>query len=230
MTTHPKERYNTCYYMSPSGVLAKEHREYFGVIETLQGKNTGLHLKLLRSGVPWCLDNGVFSGGFDEGVWMSRLKTLEGFVETCLFVVIPDVVGNHVATTLRFRHYAPIARQYGFPIAYATQDGLTPDRTPWDDFEVLFVGGTDHHKLGYEATLLVQEALDRNKWIHIARVNSYTRMRKFWVADSWDGTSISYAPDREMKRLANAVRRIRCLKNNQPSLLDCLEGYDSYGY
>ena len=84
-----------------------------------------------------------------------------------------------------------MVKDLGFPVAFVSQDGITTEIAPWDYIDVLFVGGTDDHKLGNEAGIMIAEALDRQKRVHIGRVNSPSRIKKFWMADSVDGTHLT---------------------------------------
>ena len=157
------------------------------------------------------MDNDEFNGAFDEVTWRKRLLDCKSVAHNCCFILARDKVGDWKETVRRFYEYAPIIRECDYPVGFATQDGLVSDKTPWDEFDCLFVGGSNQHKLTREAGVLINEAINRGKWIHIGRVNSPDRMRKFWRADSWDGTHLSREPSDEW-RLATAVREIRHLK------------------
>ena len=74
---------------------------------------------------------------------------------------------------------------------------------PWDDFDVLFLGGDDAWKLGPAATALTAEARSRGKGVHMGRVNS---LRRLWFASaigctSADGTYLAFGPDVNLPRL-----------------------------
>lgn len=218
---HPKQRWDTCYYMSSTSNIKDKWLDCFGFMQHITpGKigRDGMYTRHLEAGSPWCLDNSMFTNKFCYDTWTNKISSFEEYMGTCLFIVTPDVVGDCQATLEQFPRYANIIRKFDYPVAFVTQDGLTPDITPWDDFEVLFVGGTDKHKLGKEAGLLINEGIKRGKWIHIGRVNSPSRMRKFWRADSWDGTHIGYEPDVAAPVIARAVREIRAMKTKQYKL------------
>jgi hypothetical protein len=104
----------------------------------------------------------------------------------------------------------------GYPIAFATQDGLEVDEAPWDELNVLFVGGSDFHKLGPSAWALIRRAQELGKWVHIGRVNSALRLGMFWTADSWDGTTLSIEPSLDNQaRIVNTVKQIRMMKKGR---------------
>lgn len=213
---HPKQRWDTCYYMSSTSKIEGKYLDCFGYIISVQ-TSPGSRKELI-SKHPWCMDNDEFNNKFDVRKWIKHLRQCRNVIDNCIFVLARDSVGNCKATLEQFPRYAKIIRRFGYPVAFATQDGLTPDITPWDDFEVLFVGGTNEHKLGREAGLLIDEGIRRGKWVHIGRVNSPSRMRKFWRADSWDGTHIGYKPDVAAPVIARAVREIRAMKTKQYKL------------
>jgi len=85
-------------------------------------------------------------------------------------------------------------------------------RVPWESFDVLFIGGTDKHKLGPEAGALADEAARRGVPVHVGRVNSPSRLRDWWRAFSWDGTTICIDPE-NARGIATAVREVRALKD-----------------
>jgi hypothetical protein len=95
----------------------------------------------------------------------------------------------------------------GQPLAFVAQDGCT--RPPWEQLDVLFIGGTSEFKCGEQARRLVVEAKRQGKWVHMGRVNTDQRMRlaQSWGVDSVDGTSVSRFRDTHLpKRLAQAAR------------------------
>ena len=81
------------------------------------------------------------------------------------------------------------------------QDGLDRD-VPWDEFDVLFIGGSTEWKLSERAYDFVAEAKSLGKWVHVGRVNSWRRYKAFSDAgaDSCDGTFIAYGPDVNWER------------------------------
>jgi hypothetical protein len=200
-----KLRFSKCYYLSSTPKIRPKYLDCFGFIISIQ---TAPRYKLMAQH-PWCLDNDAFNSKFEINAWYDRLIQCLEYSSTCTFVVCPDKVYDHAETLRRFEMFSPIVKGCGYPVALVTQDGLTPDITPWDQLDVLFVGGSDEHKLGREAGALIAEGQKRNKWIHIGRVNSPKRMLKFWMANSWDGTHIGYEPDNASPKIAACVRRIR---------------------
>ena len=144
----------------------------------------------------WAADNGRFSSPekyTDDGYlsWLLRQP-----VSSCLFAVAPDVLADHEATVELSCPLLPRIRSIGCPAAFVAQDGWEPSTTPWDDFDVLFIGGTTKFKLGRGGEA-ISYALQRGKRVHMGRVNSYRRLRLAAVlgCTSADGTFLKAAPD-----------------------------------
>ena len=198
-------------YLSPSSApQVIDNLDAFGFLES---PRTGLRLSVIE-GAWWAMDNDAFNGRLDKPAWERALREHHPYRERCLFVVVPDVVYQATATLEQFTYYAPILHDAGFPVALATQNGMTPEMVPWDSLDAIFIGGDDKHKLGNEAGALMVEARQRGKWVHVGRVNSTARLLKFWRADSWDGTTISREPQAAVK-IARVVREIRQLRLNR---------------
>jgi len=163
----------------------------------------------LDSGTPWMLDNGAFSNRWDATTWLKSLLKYQQWRETCIGAIAPDVVGDALETLRRFSQYYRIIGDVGYPVAFATQDGITPEIAPWAHFDVLFIGGSDDHKLGNETGAMIAEAKHREKWIHVGRVNSAQRIKQFWMCDSVDGTTLNIdagqARREKEQRLAVAI-------------------------
>ena len=65
---------------------------------------------------------------------------------------------------------------------------------------VLFVGGTDKHKLT-ESWPFILAAKECGKWVHVGRINSAKRMQMFAQADSADGTMLVREPSTRRQQL-----------------------------
>lgn len=161
---------------------------------------------VLIEGAIWCADNGCFGNGYpgDEG-WLKWLENLKPHAGNCLFATAPDVVGDAEASLARSRKFLPQIRELGFKAALVAQDGMENMELPWDEFDVLFLGGkkteksSDEWKLGPGARALAVEARRRGKWVHAGRVNS--RKRYFALAsicDSCDGTYLRFQPSKHI--------------------------------
>jgi hypothetical protein len=170
----------------------------------------------LPAGVTWCADNGIFGKGYPgDEAWFAWLQSYTPEERArCLFAVAPDVVGDAVATDERSRPWLAKIRDLGYPVAYVAQDGLEDLEMPgdgadwWDDFDVLFIGGSTEWKLGRHARALVAEAKRRGKWVHMGRVNSQRRMQYADAigCDSADGTYIAFGPDLNLPNVLSWLR------------------------
>jgi hypothetical protein len=161
--------------------------------------------RLPLPGVVWGGDNGCFSKGYPgDARWLRWLGRLAEHADRCLWASAPDVVGDAAATLDRSRPHLPAIRALGYPAALVAQDGLERHPVPWDEFDVLFIGGASTEwKLGPAAADLIAEALDRGKRVHMGRVNS---RRRWSYADhlgchTVDGTFLAFAPDTNLARL-----------------------------
>jgi hypothetical protein len=77
----------------------------------------------IRAGRPFAVDNEAFTRGFHPARFFPFLERLLPYREQCLFVVVPDVVGDAQATMELFWRWAPLIRDLGFPVAFVAQDG-----------------------------------------------------------------------------------------------------------
>jgi hypothetical protein len=127
------------------------------------------------AGIPWAADNDCFQG-LDPLAYVRMLDAIKG-LSGCLFVTVPDVVGDWHATAELFELWHPAVQRRGLPVGLVAQDGLAPiwlDKQ-WHRLDCLFIGGTTEFKLSAEAERFAREAQDRGKWVHMGRVNSRKR-------------------------------------------------------
>ena len=138
----------------------------------------------------YAIDNGAFSQ-FDRDRFLTMVERQRPFVDKCLFVTVPDVVGSARRTSEVFEYWAD--RIQGFPLAYAVQDGIEDISIPWRAIRAVFIGGTTAFKLSDQARQVLAAAKLMGKWVHIGRVNNPERWDRFAAlgADSCDGTGIS---------------------------------------
>ncbi len=191
------------YFGNPSSPKVREamQRGDFGCIVTPGQGN------LIPAGVTWCADNGCYGKGWPGlDKWLTWIDG-KGDKALCQFAAAPDVVGDAEATLDRSLPVLPMIRQLGLPAAFVAQDGVHSAIVPWDEFDCLFLGGTDDFKLGPRAVEIGTEAKQRGKWLHMGRVSSIKRLRiaRHMRCDSVDGTYLKFGPDK------NAVRMRRFL-------------------
>lgn len=147
----------------------------------------------------WMLDNGAYSGKWNELTWRRRMSALGAHSSRCIAAVVPDVVFDAQATLHLWRKYAKVAKHYGYRTAFVTQNGLDIRDVPWDELDVLMIGGDHRHKMQSAALRLM--AREKGKWVHVARVNSVEKMMLYRDADSVDGNHFLYNMRQgEMKR------------------------------
>lgn len=155
------------------------------------------HLRMSR--YPWtAADNGCFGGKWVEEKHLDWLDRCDR--DRCLFAVAPDVYGDAVGSLERGARYFDLIRDMGFPVAVVAQDGAEKLPFPWDDFDVLFLGGVktrrprDEWKLSPAAESLARRARAHGKWVHMGRVSSLYRMKRAreMGCNSADGTFVKY--------------------------------------
>ena len=163
----------------------------------------------IPDGAIYCADNGVFGKGYPgEDAWWAWLSSLPA--ERCVFAVAPDVVGDAAATLAASMPWLSSIRGLGMPAALVAQDGLESLPVPWEEFDVLFIGGSTEWKLGRHARALIADAKKRGKEVHMGRVNSAQRLR--YAAgigcDSADGTYITFGPDENLPKVLGWLREV----------------------
>lgn len=202
-------------YLSPTNKIDQRYEDAFGFFVSPRKRGVMAEIK---DGATFAIDNDCFNF-WDAEAYIVTLTAYYQWRENCFFVALPDVVGDYKATLKKFAQWLPVLRIYDYPVALVTQDGLTPDNVPWAEIDALFIGGSDSHKRGREGGLLIAAGKDYNKWVHVGRVNGATSIENdFWMADSWDGTTISREPGPKSRNIGAAVRRVRDKKQNQMSL------------
>jgi len=145
--------------------------------------------------LPYALDNGAFgafkSGAeWSEGEWRKLLDWAKFSGQNPMWVLVPDVVGDRLRTLRRWDRYAPIAAAYGWPLAFAVQDGMDEADVP-PNADVVFVGGSTEWKWSTAGRWA------RFPRCHVGRVNEYRRLvqREELGCDSVDGTGWLREPD-----------------------------------
>lgn len=199
------------YFATPSGPLVREAIQvgHLGMITTPAQGN------ILPAGVAWCGDNGCFGKGYPgDDAWLTWLRAYQDQSGTCAFAVAPDVLGDAAATLERSAPFLRVIRELGFPAAYVAQNGIENTTIPWDEFDVLFIGGDTPFKLGATARKLTQEANTLGKRVHMGRVNSLRRLQtaRDFGCDSADGTFLAFGPDKNLPRLLSYLEQV----NRQP--------------
>lgn len=157
----------------------KRHPKYkFGQLRT------PLTNKPLMKGVPWALDNGCYTR-FNEPAWK---KLVEEVNDDCLWVAMPDIVGDARRTLELWKHF----QNGSIPCALVAQNGIDKLTIPWEQLEAVFIGGDDEFKFSKEAEAIARCARILGKYVHYGRINGKHRLnRVVELADSIDGSGIS---------------------------------------
>lgn len=159
-------------------------------------------------------DNGKFGKGWPGPdawhVWLGD-QVAEYGRDRFLFAVAPDVPFDSVGTLAESRPWLAKIRELGIPAAFAAQNGSENGLIPWDELDVLFLGGDTGWKLGEAARGLTALARRRGKPVHMGRVNSHRRLRYAAAigCDTADGTYLAFGPDQNLPKLLSWVREVR---------------------
>lgn len=149
--------------------------------------------------MPYALDNGAFAGGenWSEVDWLKMLEWAKLSGQRPLWTLVPDVVADRERTIERWHIYAPVARRYGWPLAFAVQDGMTAEDVP-PDAELIFVGGSTDWK--WQTVASWCKAFQR---VHVGRVNVYRRLCECHDlgVESVDGTGWMRGDQRQYRGL-----------------------------
>lgn len=164
----------------------------------------GIPLAITR-GASWaadlgCLDGPPFVKRCDVTNARLWLETLSTYHARCLFVTVPDVVGNSIATLAAYDQN--IGRFTGWPLAYVAQDGAEDFQIPVSAHTV-FIGGSTQWKLSNAAESVIERAIAEGRHIHVGRVNwwkRYAHFRRMPHSDLFtcDGTRNRYERDRAL--------------------------------
>jgi hypothetical protein len=166
----------------------------------------------------YALDNGAFPAwtrgdAWDADAFLAHCDRAAQCTRPPRFVLVPDVVADRAGTFAQWRRWAPrLAHVYGWPLAFAVQDGMQPADVP-SDAQLVFVGGTTRWKWGTVATWCA-----RFPRVHVGRVNTE---RRLWLchrlgAESCDGTGWFRRESGQHKGLLSYLRR-RHAKEGPPA-------------
>lgn len=143
------------------------------------------------SWMPYALDNGAFGAWvnkrkWDEKAFLELLRTAAQNKSRPIWVVVPDVVTDREATIKRWFKWVPRIKNIlpNTPLAFAVQDGMSPEDVP-ANADLVFVGGSTEWKWRYLRTWT-----DRFARVHVARVNTAGKLWQCYEAgaESCDGT------------------------------------------
>lgn len=159
--------------------------------------------------MPFALDNDAYTSWsqnkpWDEQCWKDMLNEVRMRRLTPLWCAVPDVVGDRLGTLRKWKQYSGIVLDFGWPVAFCVQDGMTPIDVP-AEAEVVFVGGTDGWKypnLGVWTSNFCR--------VHCARVH---------------GTKMFEACDRLNCESIDGSGWFRCAPEHLPQIQRFIEGH-----
>lgn len=186
--------------------LAQGYAQWMGLLLTPRNRQRLAWVDQL--GIPLAADNDCF-GGLHVERYMNMLDKL-ATGPRCEWVTVPDVVADSVATLTHWQQWRLAVVQRCPRLAYVAQDGATEESVPWGELHCLFIGGSTEWKLGRDARHLIAAARARQKWVHVGRVNSFSRLDYFHAlgCDSVDGTNVCRWPDIHLPRFLRRLKHL----------------------
>lgn len=143
-----------------------------------------------NAGGVFAIDNGAFSG-FRRQEFEALLNRDYDNKHRCIFVTIPDVVASARRTLEIWQHRCAFAKEW--PLAFVVQDGMEDLEIPWHEMAAVFIGGGDPWKDSKSSLDIVRTAKILGKHVHVGRVNTLKRYRRFSEigADTCDGSGVA---------------------------------------
>ncbi len=140
----------------------------------------------IRFWMPYALDNDAFSAWskkqtWDVGAWREMLVWAKQSGQAPLWVLVPDVVADRDETLQSWKTYAEEASGYGWPLAFAVQDGMTASDVP-PSADLIFIGGTTRWK--WKSLPMWTRTFKR---VHVGRVNE---LRRLWTCEDFGVESV----------------------------------------
>lgn len=166
---------------SQAKTLERKHPGRMGMMFSPAGRGN-------PGGLPYVLDNGAYTA-FVKGLPFDHDAFRELIGWACLlpakplWIVVPDCVGDAVATFENWNHWEPQLRNSGWPLALAVQDGMSPQTVRrYANPDVVFVGGTTRWK--WQTVWNWCHEFPR---VHVGRVNVE---RRLWQCDKAGAESV----------------------------------------
>ncbi len=123
--------------------------------------------------LPYAIDNGMYADTmanreWDEKKFLGLLDKAKRDGVEPEFIVVPDSLYNRDETLRKFDVWAPRLESWGYRLAIACQDGMTPADVP--EGVVAFIGGTDQFKRQ------VYSFVENCDYTHVGRVSGFKRL------------------------------------------------------
>lgn len=192
--------------------------KYPGRVGMLLGPNY-CRKQAIRFWMPYALDNDAFSAWtqkkpWDAEAWRKMLVWARMSGQAPLWVLVPDVVADRRGTLDKWQEFAPEAAGFGWPLAFAVQDGMTPDDVP-EGADLVFVGGTTEWK--WRNVPLWTRHFKR---VHVGRVNE---LRRLWTCEDYGVESVDgsgwFRDTSEGRRGLQLLTWLEGHRNETPNLL-----------
>ena len=125
--------------------------------------------------LPYALDNAAFIAWrkrqpWDEAAFFGLLDKAAAAKYQPIWVIVPDAVADRDETLRKWDLYSPRVAAYGWPLAFAVQDGMRREDVP-SETAIVFVGGSTAWKW---STLPSWTAWFKR--VHVGRVNTLPRL------------------------------------------------------
>jgi hypothetical protein len=168
-----------------------------------------------QTGEPWLCDNGVYAAysrgsEWDGDTYQERLERAETECHPASVLVLPDVVGDAVASKQRSLQWL-FKMPSGWPLYYVLQDGVMErDLRGLDEHLTgLFLGGTDRFKA--KADRWCRVAHERGLLFHYGRAGTVHKIRHAQRvgADSLDSAFPLWTQER-FERFVRVVTGAEC--------------------
>lgn len=168
--------------------------EQLGGLKVLQFFSPETFRKPQRPEEHFAIDNGAF-GKFREETFLRLVERERPRKDLCLFLTVPDVVGDARRTAEVFAIWRRRPELAGWPLAYVCQDGQEDLPLPWQYCSAIFIGGSTDWKESRHAAACIKAAKVLGKHVHVGRVNTPKRYKLFAAicsdTDTCDGTGIA---------------------------------------
>lgn len=165
--------------------------------------------------VPFALDNGkysVWAAGkqWDELGFIRHLELVAASGKPPLWALVPDAVADRDGTLREWDLWYKRMAHYGWPLAFAVQDGMVKADVP-KEADVVFVGGSTPWK-----RKTMRDWCDWFPRVHVGRINTN---RWLWECDeagaeSCDGTGWMRGDEAQLRGLINYLERASEGKTN----------------
>lgn len=130
---------------------------------------------VMSLGLPVAMDNGCFAG-LNAPAFVKMLDRYKPYADDIDWVVTPDVLEDWKGTVEFWKSWMPVVRDYGYRACFVLQNDMPFPLIKKINQDALFIGGDTRYKLSKEVVQFVRWAREKNKPVHMGRVNSYKRI------------------------------------------------------